>query len=117
MIGHEAGCLHIELVPAYLDNLVAHGLVAIRRDALEDELPYQVIEAQPEVVEALAEGGTIFRGQVTRRTVHLTDFGRTFCQVCFPAEHLTVDFGAIEVGGEATAAFDVVPPEPAADPS
>lgn len=116
MIGHEAGCLHIELVPAYLDNLVAHGLVAIRRDALEDELPYQVIEAQPEVVEALSEGGTIFRGQVTRRTVHLTDFGRTFCQVCFPAEHLTGEFGAIEVGGEARAGFDVAPPEPVADP-
>ena len=117
MIGHEAGCLHIELVPAYLDNLVAHGLVAIRRDALEDELPYQVIEAQPEVVEALSEGGTIFRGQVTRRTVHLTDFGRTFCQVCFPSEHLTGEFGAIEVGGEAKAGFDVAPPEPVADPS
>lgn len=117
MIGREAGCLHIELVPAYLDNLVAHGLVAIRRDALEDELPYQVIEAQPEVVEALSEGGTIFRGQVTRRTVHLTDFGRTFCQVCFPVEHLTGDFGAIEVGGDARAAIDVGPPEPVADPS
>jgi hypothetical protein len=101
MIGHEAGCLHIELVPAYLDNLVSHGLVAIRRDALEDELPYQVIEAQPEVIEALAEaGGTIFRGQVTRRSVHLTDFGRTFCQVCFPPEHLTGEFGAIELDAE-----------------
>ena len=86
MIGHEAGCLHIELVPAYLDNLVSHGLVAIRRDALEDELPYQVIEAQPDVIEAMqTAGGKVFRGQITRRSVHLTDFGRTFCQVCFPA--------------------------------
>jgi hypothetical protein len=98
MIGHEAGCLHIELVPAYLDNLVSHGLVAIRRDALEDEMPYQVIEAQPEVIEALRQaGGTVFRGQITRRSVHLTDFGRTFCQVCFPPEHLTGEFPAIEV--------------------
>jgi hypothetical protein len=112
MIGHEAGCLHIELVPAYLDNLVSHGLVAIRRDALEDELPYQVIEAQPEVLEALHEaGGTIFRGQVTRRSVHLTDFGRTFCQVCFPPEHLTGEFRAIEVSG----GLGAVPASPAAD--
>jgi abortive infection alpha-like protein len=97
MIGHEAGCLHNELVPAYLDNLVSHGLVAIRRDALDDELPYQVIEAQPEVIEALqSAGGTIFRGQITRRSVHLTDFGRAFCQVCFPTEHLTGEFEAIE---------------------
>ena len=99
MIGHEAGCLHIELVPAYLDNLVSHGLVAIRRDALADEAPYGVIEAQPEVVEAIREaGGPIFRGQITRRSVHLTDFGRTFCQVCFPPEHLPPELDPIEVG-------------------
>lgn len=101
MIGHEAGCLHIELVPAYLDNLVSHGLVAIRRDALDDEVPYQVIEAQPEVIAALrAAGGTVFRGQITRRSVHLTDFGRTFCRVCFPPEHLPAELGPIEVNEE-----------------
>jgi hypothetical protein len=98
MIGPEAGCLHSKLVPAYLDNLVSHGLVAIRRDALDDELPYQVIEAQPEVTEALGSaGGKVFRGQITRRSVHLTDFGRTFCQVCFPPEHLTGEVRAIDV--------------------
>jgi len=112
MIGHEAGCLHSELVPAYIDNLVSHGLVAIRRDALADELPYQVIEAQPEVIEAIGKaGGTLFRGQITRRTVHLTDFGRTFCQVCFPPEHLTGEFPAIEVGHRDVAA----PPEVVVD--
>ena len=117
MIGHEAGCLHIELVAAYLDNLVSHGLVAIRRDALEDELPYQVIEAQPEVLEALrSAGGTVFRGQVTRRSVHLTDFGRTFCQVCFPPEHLTGEFEPIEVRGEDLGTVAAVaPPEAPAD--
>lgn len=113
MIGHEAGCLHIELVPAYLDNLVSHGLVAIRRDALDDEAPYQVIEAQPEVVAALrAAGGTVFRGQITRRSVHLTDFGRTFCQVCFPPEHLPPELGPIEVG---EGMIDMVAPEVGAE--
>lgn len=109
MIGHEAGCLHIELVPAYLDNLVSHGLVAIRRDALDDEVPYQVIEAQPEVVEAVrsAGGKTVFRGQITRRSVHLTDFGRTFCQVCFPPEHLPAELDPIDLTGEMA---DVVAP-------
>ncbi len=114
MIGHEAGCLHSELVPAYLDNLVSHGLVAIRRDALEDELPYQVIEAQPEVIEALrSAGGTIFRGQITRRSVHLTDFGRAFCQVCFPPEHLTGEFDAIEFDRRLDVA--VAPPDGSVD--
>jgi len=113
MIGHEAGCLHIELVPAYLDNLVSHGLVAIRRDALADEVPYQVIEAQPEVVEALrSAGGTVFRGQITRRSVHLTDFGRTFCQVCFPPEHLPPELDPIEITDEMV---DMVAPEAAPD--
>lgn len=112
MIGHEAGCLHIELVAAYLDNLVSHGLVAIRRDALADELPYQVIEAQPEVIEALhSAGGTIFRGQITRRSVHLTDFGRAFCQVCFPSEHLTGEFEAIEFSDQFEEVASVTPPE------
>ena len=118
MIGHEAGCLHIELVAAYLDNLVSHGLVAIRRDALDDEVPYQVIEAQPEVVAALREaGGPIFRGQITRRSVHLTDFGQTFCQVCFPPEHLPAGIEAIEAGGGGVAAdvAAVAPPEQAVD--
>lgn len=118
MIGHEAGLLHSELVPAYIDNLVSHGLVAIRRDALVDEMPYQVIEAQPEVVEALSQGGTIFRGQVTRRSVHLTDFGRTFCQVCFPPEHLTGRFGPIDVDGDGLADLaEVAPPETVVDPA
>jgi hypothetical protein len=116
MIGSEAGCLHGELVPAYLDNLVSHGLVAIRRDALEDELPYQVIEAQPEVTEALGSaGGKVFRGQITRRSVHLTDFGRTFCQVCFPPEHLTGEHRAIEVDDKAAVAAVAPPPESAVD--
>ena len=116
MIGSEAGCLHGELVPAYLDNLVSHGLVAIRRDALEDELPYQVIEAQPEVTEALSSaGGKVFRGQITRRSVHLTDFGRTFCQVCFPPEHLTGVHRALNVDDTAAVAAVAPPPESVVD--
>jgi len=116
MIGHEAGCLHVDLVPAYLDNLVSHGLVAIRRDALEDELPYQVIEAQPEVTEAIrSAGGTVFRGQITRRSVHLTDFGRTFCQACFPPEHLTGEHRAVEVGDGPAIAAVAPPPETVVD--
>lgn len=112
MVGRGAGCLHPELVPAYLDNLVSHGLVAIRRDPLTDELAYQVIEAQPEVTEAIdGAGKSVFRGQITRRSIHLTDFGRTFCQVCFPPEHLTGEFEAIDLDSPA----EVPAPEATAD--
>ena len=98
LLGREAGCLHPEIIPAYLDNLVRLGLVAIRRDPIDDESAYQVLEAQPEVVEAMKSVNSgIFRGQSTRRSIHITDFGRSFCQVCFPAEHLTGEFPAIEL--------------------
>ena len=90
ILGREAGCLRPGLVPAYLDNLVRLGLVAIRRDPVPDEQAYQVVEAQPDVVEAIESvNGLLFRGQSSRRSVHVTDFGRAFCQVCFPPEHLT----------------------------
>lgn len=90
LIGREAGCQRPGLVPAYLDNLVRLGLVAIRRDPVLDETAYQVLEAQPEVVEAMKSVKSgIFRGQSSRRSIHITDFGRSFCQVCFPPEQLT----------------------------
>jgi hypothetical protein len=56
-------------------------------------------------------GGTVFRGQITRRSIHLTDFGRTFCQVCFPPEHLTGEFEAIDVEGGLGAVAEVSAPE------
>jgi hypothetical protein len=97
LIGREAGCLHPNLVPAYLDNLVRLGLVAIRRDPVEDEAAYQVLEAQPEVIDAIRSVRSgIFRGQSSRRSIHITDFGRSFCQVCFPAEHLTGELPALD---------------------
>ena len=55
MIGAEAGCRHPDRVPAYLNNLYRLGLVWFSREPLEDPLRYQVLEAQPEVVEAMRE--------------------------------------------------------------
>jgi hypothetical protein len=79
-------------------------------------MPYQVIEAQPEVIEALRQaGGAVFRGQITRRSVHLTDFGRTFCQVCFPPVHLTGEFRAIDVADGLGAVPESPVPEGAVD--
>jgi hypothetical protein len=108
LIGREAGCQRPGLVAAYLDNLVRLGLVAIRRDPIGDEQAYQVVEAQPEVVEAIrSASGPIFKGQSSRRSVHITDFGRAFCRAAFPPEHLSG--GAAEA--TEPAAREVVPPE------
>lgn len=112
MIGREAGCLRPELVPAYLDNLVRLGLVAIRRDPVAGEHDYQVLEAQPDVVEAMKSvSGRLIRARSARRSIHISDFGRTFCQVAFPPEHLTGEHKAIDLDAELV----VVPADPDLD--
>jgi hypothetical protein len=81
MIGAEAGCRYVERVHAYLNNLNRLGLIWFSRESLQDPLRYQVLEAQPEVGEAMREAG---RGRTVRRTIHLTPFGTDFCEMCLP---------------------------------
>jgi len=112
LVGREAGCMRPELIPAYIDNLARLGLVAIRRDPIDDETAYQVLEAQPEVMEAMKSVNSgIFRGQSSRRSIHITDFGRSFCQVVFPPEHLTGEFPAVS----AEQANAAIKPDPGID--
>jgi abortive infection alpha-like protein len=84
MIGAAAGCRHLDRVHAYLNNLFRLGLVWFSRERVEDPLRYQVLEAQPEVVEALREAGRT--GRTVRRSIHLTPFGEDFCEACLPVE-------------------------------
>jgi hypothetical protein len=82
MIGAGAGCRYVDRVPAYLNNLYRLGLIWFSREPLEDPLRYQVLEAQPEVLESMRSAG---RGAKTvRRQILLTPFGRDFCRVCLP---------------------------------
>jgi hypothetical protein len=84
MIGEEAGCRHLDRVRSYLNNLYRLGLIWFSREELEDLNSYQVLEAQPEVADAMEEGG---RGAKTvRRSILLTPFGEDFCDVCLPAQ-------------------------------
>jgi hypothetical protein len=82
MIGSEAGCRHPDRVPAYLDNLNRLGLIWFSRETLRDVNRYQVLEAQPEVIEAMRDAGRMSR--TVRRSIHLTPFGTDFCEVCLP---------------------------------
>lgn len=82
MIAEEAGCRHRERVYAYLNNLHRLGLVWFLREPLKDAARYQVLEAQPEVVEALKGGGRTAR--TVRRSIVLTPFGEDFCATCLP---------------------------------
>ena len=91
MIGAEAGCRHLDRVPAYLNNLYRLGLIWFSREQVGDHLRYQVLEAQPEVIEAMDEAG---RGaRTTRRSIHLTPFGVDFCALCIPPT--TTEFDAL----------------------
>jgi hypothetical protein len=83
MIGEEAGCRHLDDIPAYLNNLFRLGLIWFSREPLPDPLRYQVLEAQPVVAEALASAP---RTRTVRRSVELTPFGRDFCRRCLPLE-------------------------------
>jgi hypothetical protein len=91
MIGAEAGCRHLDRVPAYLNNLYRLGLIWFSREQVGDHLRYQVLEAQPDVVAALDRAG---RGSRTiRRSIHLTPFGADFCALCIPPT--TAEFEAL----------------------
>ncbi len=81
MIGAEAGCRYVERIPAYLNNLYRLGLIWFSREAIPDQQRYQVLEAQPDVLDAMERAG---RGVTVRRSIHLTPFGSDFCTTCLP---------------------------------
>lgn len=83
MIGAQAGCRHPDRVHAYLDNLNRLGLIWFSKQALDDPAAYQVLEAQPSVLDAVR--GTS-RAKTVQRSIRLTPFGRDFCEVCLPLE-------------------------------
>ena len=83
MIGAEAGCRHVDRVPAYLNNLFRLGLVWFSREPIKEPLRYQVLEAQPDVLDAMKKAG---RGSTVRRSIELTPFGMDFCSIAIPDE-------------------------------
>ena len=108
MIGDHAGALHVERVPAYLSNLFRLGLIWFSRDPVKELQPYQVLEAQPMVTDALKSAG---RGTTVRRSIRLTPFGEQFCSACLPEG--TVEFEALGPAEERT--YDAVPAPGAVD--
>ncbi len=86
MVGPRAGCRYLDQVPSYLNNLYRLGLVWFSREALRDPLEYQVVEAQPDVLEAMH---SVRFTKVVRRSIHLTPFGEDFCRSCLLEEEQT----------------------------
>jgi hypothetical protein len=90
MLGMQAGCRHPERMTAYLGNLQRLGLIEFSDDPLPDPIVYQVLEAQPHVLEAIKHTA---RAKTVHRSLRLTAFGTDFCAVCFPR-------ASVDAGGE-----------------
>jgi len=88
MIGAQAGCRYIDRVPAYLNNLLRLGLIWFSHDPVDDPMRYQVIEAQPDAMQAIKSAG---RAKTAHRSVHLTPFGKDFCDVCLPLDTAEIE--------------------------
>jgi Abortive infection alpha len=88
MIGPRAGCRYVERVPSYLNNLFRLGLIWFSRETLRDPLRYQVLEAQPDVLEAIH---SVRQAKVVRRSIHLTPFGEDFCRVALCGDGTPLD--------------------------
>ena len=88
LVAREAGCRRPERVHEYLNNLYRLGLIWFSRETLEDQGAYQVLEAQPEVTDAMAE---VSRARTVRRSIHLTPFGEGFCKAALPLDTAEVD--------------------------
>lgn len=82
MIGLQAGVRHPERTRAHLNNLHRLGLVWFSHEEVTDPSRYQVVEVQPEVLDALKLAGR--SPKIVRRSIHLTSFGQDFCDVCLP---------------------------------
>jgi hypothetical protein len=88
MVGPEAGVAHRERVSAYLNNLERLGLIWFSREPIDDSVAYQVVEAQPEVLEALKSAT---RAKTLQRSLILTAFGKDFCETCLPLDPAEVE--------------------------
>ena len=88
MIGANAGCRRPERIHAYLNNLYRLGLIWFSRETLEDQAAYQVLEAQPDVLEAMNK---VPRTRTVRRSIHLTPFGEDFCKAALPLDTAEID--------------------------
>ena len=84
MIAAEAGCRYPERIKPYLNNLYRLGLIWFSREPVRESLRYRVVEAQPDVTEAIRRAGRL--GHTVRRSIVLTPFGRDFCELCLPLE-------------------------------
>ncbi|BDA94739.1 hypothetical protein E5AUHO_23280 [Citrobacter freundii] len=86
LIGQRAGCEHIELVPAYLDNLVRMGLCVIPDGmAYTSDTWYSPLINHPDILSKIEEMKQVNRQtEIKKSVLTITDFGRQFALACCP---------------------------------
>jgi hypothetical protein len=84
MIAEHAGCRYLDRISQYLTNLSRLGLIEFSKEQVSNPQRYQVIEAQPKVVEALKRAGRM--PKMVQRSIHLNTFGEDFCRTCLPVD-------------------------------
>lgn len=86
LIGREAGCIRPSLAPVYLDNLQRLGLVHIRDFRVGGQEAYDLLEAQPGVVDLPKVPGMFSRHRLLYKSVAISDFGWRLYRMCFAPE-------------------------------
>jgi hypothetical protein len=88
MIGPQAGVRNPDRVPSYLNNLYRLGLIWFSKEPIDDPIAYQVLEAQPSVLDAIRRAA---RAKTVERSILLTPFGRDFCEAALPLGTAEID--------------------------
>ena len=84
MIGLYAGVRKQEDTSVELANLERLRLIWFSKEQVVDPSVYQLLEAQPDVLEAMKRAGRSPRTE--HRSIELTPFGQRFCETCLPMD-------------------------------
>lgn len=85
-IGERAGCEHLQLVPAYLDNLIRMGLCEIPNSwSYTDNEHYLPLIEHPFIINFRESYKKVERETDCKKlALHVTDFGHQFALACCP---------------------------------
>jgi len=80
LVAEMSGCTYPERNKQYLANLDRLGMIYFSDEQVEDPRRYSFVEAQPVASAAIVRAK---RAHTVYRSIHITDFGLQFCEVCF----------------------------------
>jgi hypothetical protein len=110
MIAEYAGCRNVDRANTYLTNLARLGLIDFSKEQVSNPARYQVVEAQPKVMDAIKRAGRL--PKIIHRSITLTSFGEEFVRTCLPLNGRVVPYRA-----RALEASGATPAQPLRRPS